>query len=277
MIGGRTNQAVIADPRSSIYSNFHTLPDAEEEESGLHDTHLDYDYSEHPPSQAPRKPHLVSSSYGTRLGSNVSDASSHSRQAASIASCAPAPSLKNEPQQHISRLDDQGRAMKPFQALAEGVKKSSKQLPHLRAPPKKEIMPEAKEVATGSSLPPHLRTPIRDAPVPEAKEVATSGSLPPHMRGSLSNKTIPKAKEVPTSATSPTHMRASIRRTTKSESKKVASSATLPLHMRAPSSIESLQGSKVRLFSSISSSVMHRGNLKTLTDGTFDVVSGATA
>ena len=174
--GGRITQAIVASPRSSLSPNVHTLPRADEEELGLHTTHLDYDHSKHLPSQTPRKPHLVSSTAGSRLGSNTSCASSAGRQAASYASRAAAPPLEDKPQQ-VSRLENQGHAMSPFQALAEGVKKSSNQLPHLRAPLRNITIPEPKKIVTSRSLPPHLR-----APSSVVSSQVANGSLPPHMR-----------------------------------------------------------------------------------------------
>lgn len=52
-----------------------------------------------------------------------------------------------------------GPPKNPFEALAQGVRASTSQMPHLRAPVHNASITNSANLNTGSNLPPHKRTP----------------------------------------------------------------------------------------------------------------------
>ena len=168
---GKITKAVIASPRSSLSSNVRTLNNADDEESGLHNTYLDYEHSKQMPSQSSQNTYYTSSITGTRLGSNASGASSAGYQAASYASRAAAPPKEEVSKPYTSSYN--GYTESPFQALAQGVESSGNQLPHLRAP-SNTSRPSAQSSKNSSSLTPHALA-LSSAASSQASQVRVDG------------------------------------------------------------------------------------------------------
>lgn len=161
---GRITKAVVANNRSSLSSNVHTLSNPDEDESGLHNTFLDYDHSKQSssPSSPSSKKAYRKLLNGTPLGIGDSAASGARHDASSYASRAAAFSAK-EGARKPSTVGYSDPAKNMFEALAQGNM-------HPRAPSPNRSAPNARDVRTNSSLPPHKHVPSSNASL-QASEV----------------------------------------------------------------------------------------------------------